>query len=91
MIVSLETTDYEAWKPMFDADPAGRRQIAIGHVLSRGVDNPNSVFIRSNFKSVEDAQTFRQRLLESGAMNTPTVTAVIVQPTVIELVEEVTY
>jgi hypothetical protein len=30
-------------------------------------------------------------LLESSALNNPTVSSVIVQPTVIELVEEVTY
>jgi hypothetical protein len=91
MVLQLEIGDYEAWKPAFDADPVGRRQIATGHVLSRGVDNPDSVFIRVSFKSVEDAQTFRQRLLESGALNNPNVSAVVLQPTVIDPVEEITY
>ena len=30
MVLNLQTEDYDAWKPMFDSDPAGRKQAAKG-------------------------------------------------------------
>jgi len=69
VVLNFEVDDYDTWKPMFDADPAGRRDSgARGHVVSRAVDNPNEVFIRVEFPSVEQAKTFRERLIASGAM-----------------------
>jgi hypothetical protein len=35
----------------FDADPAGRKQAATGHVISRSIDNPGEVFVRVEFAS----------------------------------------
>ena len=87
-VVHLEVPDFDEWKKRFDEDPGGRRQIATGHILSRGVDNPNEVFVRSEFASVEDARTFRQQLIDSGALNDFTVKT---EPTVIEMVEQETY
>jgi len=87
-LVHLEVADYDAWKQMFDEDPAGRKQTAKGHVISRSVDNPNEVFIRTEFASVDDAKEFRRRLLDSGALNRATVKT---PPTVVELVEEAAY
>jgi hypothetical protein len=91
LVVAMETTDYDAWKAVFDTDPAGRRQSATGHVLSRSADDPNRVFVRSTFGSVEEAHAFRRRLEESGALGNPSVGSVILPPTVIEVVEDVTY
>jgi hypothetical protein len=88
MVLHLETDDFDAWKPFFDADPVGRRQSAKGHVLLRGVDNPGEVFIRVEFGSLEDAKSFRERLLASGALDRATVKT---PPTVVDLVENVTY
>lgn len=34
----FRTDDYEGWKRMFDADPAGRKQAAKGHRIMRSVD-----------------------------------------------------
>jgi hypothetical protein len=69
MVLNFEVDDYDTWKPMFDQDPAGRRESgATGYVVSRAVDNPNEVFIRVEFPSVEQAKTFRVRLLASGAI-----------------------
>jgi hypothetical protein len=69
MVLNFEIDDYETWKRMFDEDPAGRRESgATGYVVSRAVDNPNEVFIRVEFPSVEQARTFRERLVASGAM-----------------------
>jgi hypothetical protein len=90
MVLHLETADYDAWKQMFDSDPAGRRETAKGHIVSRSADNPNEVFIRVEFASVGDARSFRERLLASGALDNPDVT-VKTGPTVIEPAENVTY
>jgi hypothetical protein len=69
MVLNFEVDDYDTWKPMFDEDPAGRRESgATSHVVSRAVDNPNEVFIRVEFPSVEQAKTFRERLIASGAI-----------------------
>ena len=90
MVLHLETNDYEAWKEVFDSDPAGRRESAKGHMVSRAADNPNEVFIRVEFASVDDARSFRERLLASGALDNPNAT-VKTPPTVIEPVENITY
>ena len=69
VVLNFEIDDYDAWKLMFDEDPAGRRESgANGYVVSRAVDNPNEVFIRVDFPSVEQAKTFRERLIASGAV-----------------------
>jgi hypothetical protein len=90
MLLHFEVDDYDTWKPMFDSDPAGRRQSATRHTISRSVDNPNAVFIRADFPSVDEAKAFRQRLIDSGALERPDVN-VKVPPTVVEVAEEVTY
>ena len=88
MVHHLQVDDFDAWKTLFDADPVGRRQAAKGHTMLRGVDNPNEVFTRVEFDSVEDASSFRERLLASGALDRATV---LTPPTVVELVENITY
>ena len=84
----FETGDYDAWKQMFDSDPAGRRQSGEGHRILRGVENPNEVFVRVDFGSVDDAKAFRERLLASGALDNVTV---VKEPTVVEVADETTY
>jgi hypothetical protein len=89
MLGHFDVGDFDTWKrEVFDADPAGRRQAARGHILSRSVDNPNEVFVRVEFNSVEDAKAFRERLLASGALDRVTVKT---PPTVVEVAEEVSY
>jgi hypothetical protein len=69
MLIHFEVDDYDVWKPMFDTDPAGRRESgATAHTVSRAVDNPNEGFIRVDFPSAEAAKAFRERLLASGAL-----------------------
>ena len=88
-IVSVfDTSNYEEWKELFDSDPAGRKETAQGHRIHRGVDNPNLVFTRTEFGSVEEAREFRERLLASGALDRFTV---VQEPTVVELADEATY
>jgi hypothetical protein len=88
MVHHLQVDDFDSWKPFFDEDPVGRKQTAKGHVMLRGVDNPNEIFTRVEFDSVEDAQSFRDRLVASGALDR---TTVLSPPTVVELIENVTY
>jgi hypothetical protein len=89
VMTNFEVEDFDNWKKMFDSDPAGRKQAAKGHQIFRAADNPNHVFIGTEFDSVEDANAFRERLLASGALdNTRTVH---VQPTVTELADASTY
>ena len=91
MLMNLEVDDYDAWKPMFDEDPAGRKESgATSHMISRAADNPNDVFIRVEFPSVNQAKAFRQRLLDSGALDRAG-TKVKMGPVVAEVAETVTY
>jgi hypothetical protein len=90
MLLHLEVDDFDAWKPAFDADPAGRRQVATGHMMFRPVDDPKGVFIRADFSSVEQAKAFREKLIASGALDRPD-TKVKIGPTVVEQVEAITY
>jgi hypothetical protein len=84
----FDTADYDTWKQMFDSDPAGRKESATRHRVFRGVDNPNEVFVSLEFPSAEDAESFRQRLLASGALDKVTIEK---EPTLAELVDEATY
>ena len=70
VVLNFEVDDYDTWKPMFDEDPAGRRESGATSyvVISRAADNPNEVFIRVDFPSVGQAKTFRERSMASGAM-----------------------
>ena len=88
MVHHLKVDDFDDFKSRFDADPVGRKQAAKSHVMLRNVDDPNEVFTRVEFDSVEDAKAFRDRLLASGALDT---TTVLTPPTVVELVENITY
>jgi hypothetical protein len=90
LLMHFEVDDYDSWKVMFDSDPAGRKQSATAHSISRGVENPNAIFIRSDFPSVDEAKAFRQRLLDSGALDRSGA-RIKVPPTVVEVAEAVTY
>ena len=69
---------------MFDSDPAGRKQSSKGHRVMRSVENPNEVFVRVDFDSVEEGRTFREGLLASGALDNVTI---VKEPTVVEVAE----
>ena len=88
MVHHLKVDDFDEFKSLFDSDPVGRKQAAKGHLMLRSLDNPNEVFTRVEFDSVEDAQAFRDRLVASGALDR---TTVLTPPTVVELVESITY
>ena len=88
MVHHLKVDDFDEFKSLFDSDPVGRKQAATGHLMLRSLDNPNEVFTRVEFDSLEDAQAFRDRLVASGALDR---TTVLTPPTIVELVENITY
>ena len=88
MVHHLKLDDFDDFKSRFDADPVGRKQAATGHLMLRSVDDPNEVFTRVEFDSLEEAKAFRDRLVASGALDQ---TTVLTPPTVVELVENITY
>jgi hypothetical protein len=88
MLAHFDVGDYDAWKERFDSDPVGRKQTAKGHQVFRSVDNPSDVFVGLEFGSVEDAKSFRERLLASGALDSINVKT---PPTVVEVADRVEY
>ena len=88
MVHHLKVDDFDEFKSLFDSDPVGRKQAAKGHLMLRSLDNPNEVFTRVEFDSVEEAKAFKERLLASGALDR---TTVLTPPTVVELIENITY
>jgi hypothetical protein len=88
MLTRIHVQDYEAWKPLFDADPAGARSRAKSHRILRGADDPNDLFIQVEFASPEDATAAREQLLASGVLDRVEVQA---GPAVAEVAETVAY
>lgn len=88
MLSRIRVDDYEAWKPIFDSDPAGARRAAKGHQVLRGLEDPNEIFIRVEFESEDDATAARERLLASGVLERVNVQS---GPTVAVEADAVTY
>jgi hypothetical protein len=88
MLMSFEVDDYEEWKAVFDSDPIGRKAVAKGHVILRAADNASQVFLRVEYPTLEEAKSFREKLLASGVLDQ---FRPAFPPTVAELAEEVTY
>ena len=84
----FDVGDYDEWKRMFDADPAGRKQAGKGHRVYRDVDNSSDVFVAVEFASADDARSFRERLLASQALDNVNVKT---PPTVVEEADAATY
>jgi hypothetical protein len=84
----FKTDEYAGWKRMFDSDPVGRKEVAKGHRVMRSVDDPNEVFVRVDFDSVDEAQAFRERLLASNALDN---VRIVKEPTVVDVADETTY
>ena len=88
MVHHLKVDDFDEFKSLFDSDPVGRKQAAKGHLMLRSLDNPNEVFTRVELDPLEEAKAFKERLLASGALDR---TTVLTPPTVVELIENITY
>jgi hypothetical protein len=88
MLMQFEVEDFDHWKEIFDSDPVGRKAVAKGHQIFRGVDNANQVFVATEYASAEDAKSIRERLLASGVLDDFTVKT---EPTVTELADSAQY
>jgi len=87
-LVGVFEGDFDAWKRQFDSDPLGRKQVAKGHTLLRGVDNPNEIFVRIEFDSAEDAKAFAEKVRGSDVLQN---VQVKVPPTAAEVADQATY
>jgi hypothetical protein len=87
-LVGVLEGDFDAFKQQFDSDPLGRRQVAKGHTMLRGVENPNEIFVRIEFDSADDARTFQDKVRNSDVLQNVTVK---VPPTVAEMADQATY
>jgi hypothetical protein len=88
MLIHFEVEDFDAWKQVFDSDPGGRKGVAKGHQIFRGVDDPRQVFVATEYGSVEDAKAVRERLLASGALDGMVTKT---EPTVVEVADSARY
>jgi hypothetical protein len=89
LMARLQVEDYEAWKrDRFDADATGRLGAATGHRIYRSTENDNEVFVQVEFPSAEEAVLYRERLLDSGALEGVRASQ---EPGVVEEEEAVTY
>ncbi len=57
--------------------------------MLRSIDDPNEAFTRVEFASVEEAKEFRDRLVASRALSDAA--TVLTPPTVVEMVENISY
>ena len=80
--------DWDEWKPAFDSDPAGRAEIAKSYSIARNVETPSEIFVRLEFDAVDEAKTFRDRLVASGVLDR---FKVDMGPTVVDIAETGTY
>lgn len=87
-IVGAMEGDFDAFKQQFLSDPLGRKQVAKGHILSRGVNNPNEIFVRIEFDSLDAANAFADKVRGSDVLQNVTVR---IPPTVIEADDVATY
>ena len=87
-IVGVMEGDFDAFKRQFDEDPLGRKQVAKGHTLLRGVDNPNEVFVRIEFATADEARSFAEKVRNSTVLQNMTVK---VPPTATVLADQATY
>ena len=87
-LVGVFEGDFDAWKQQFDSDPLGRKQVAKGHTMMRGVENPNEIFVRIEFDSADDARAFQDKVRNSDVLQNVTVK---VPPTLAEMAGQATY
>lgn len=87
-LVGVFEGDFDAWKEQFLSDPLDRAQVAKGHTLLRGVDNPNLAFVRIEFDSAEDARAFAEKVRGSTVLDNVNVK---IPPTVAELSDQASY
>ena len=69
IITRIQTGDYDRWRPMFDQDRPRARERALLQRVLQSADDPNEVFIYLEYRSLDDANEARDRLLSSGVLD----------------------
>ena len=69
IITRIQTRDYDSWRPMFDQDHPRAREKAVLQRIFRNSDDPNEVFVYLEYRSLEEANEARDRLVSSGVLN----------------------
>jgi hypothetical protein len=87
-LVGVFEGDFDSWKQGFDSDPLGRKDVAKGHTVLRGIDNPNEIFIRIEFDSADEARSFQDKVRNSDVLQNINVK---VPPTAVELADQAAY
>ena len=87
-LVGVFEGDFDAFKQRFDSDPLGRKRVAKGHTMLRGVENPNEIFLRVEFDSAETAKSFQEKVRGSDVLQDMMVK---VPPTVTEMADQANY
>ena len=87
-LIGVFEGDFDAFKKQFDSDPLGRRKVAKGHTMLRGVANPSEIFLRVEVDSAPEAKKFQEQVRGSGVLRNVTVK---IPPTVAEMVDQATY
>ncbi|HCT81702.1 MAG TPA: hypothetical protein DGG94_09380 [Micromonosporaceae bacterium] len=61
--VEHKVTDFNAWKKVFDADPAERKKNGVrSYRVNRAVDDPNYIMMDLEFDSTDTAKAFLGKL-----------------------------
>ena len=87
-LVGVFEGDIDSWIETFKSDPLGRKGVAKGHTVLRGVDDPNRAFVRVEFDSAEDAKAFAEKVRGSDVLAGLNI---IVPPTAAEMIDQATY
>ena len=81
LIVQHTVRDFDAWKPVFDEhEPTRRKHGSTGHMVYRGVDNPNEIAVLSLWPTRQQAEAFAgdptlgEAMARGGVVGEPRVT-----------------
>jgi uncharacterized protein (DUF1330 family) len=84
VIGAFRVTDYDQWYPVFKEQGVAvrRKHGATGHIVNRGIEDPNQVVVVVEFSSPEEARAFmtdpalREVMQKAGVEGAPTMNLV---------------
>lgn len=81
MIVQHKVADYEAWRPVYDADAAKRAAAGLTNArVYRSADDPNDIVIIADMadlakaKAFATSETLKESMEKAGVQGEPTIT-----------------
>ena len=77
-LVTHKVKDYAAWRPVFDADSANRKQNGMEQiVVARGADSPNNIMMAFKIADIQKAKDFaaspklKESMKKAGVISRP--------------------